>query len=380
MSHVYEQKQEATLIERLFSFFLIGRDQRLDPWEAYKPRVFVSSVFGLLFLISAFNLTFWLAGNSLGTFHSISVFASLLALITIYLFYRMGGSLNIATQSFMHVNAAILLSFTVMSGGFESPIITLLVLFPFLGIMLGAKYSAIYWTSFSIVAYLGFYATDLNQYVFPYIIDEQYLNITQMLGWFTLVTTLVVGLVVYGKANEHIAKQLYRRTKHLEEKVETHSATGFLNRAGLDAQFTLLAEKHSNEHIGLVLMKIYNFNDIRTSLDRNQAKSFYFELAKKCRRAVQKRVLIAQVSDEEFVFLLPEIRSSSELAHISREIFRLFKRGIQLDKIRISIDIFCGACMSNDWDQEMLMANAESALSQCSQVEPYFYNSSVKAA
>lgn len=383
MNEQSEVKVTATnsLVERLLNKLLKPHDQELDPWNAYKPRVFVTAIVSLMVAIIIFNLIYYIAGNTVNSLHGLSLTVSLVSLLSIYIFYRAGGQLAIATQLFMLMNTIILSSFILLTGGFDSPVISLLALIPFLGLVIEHKKAGFYWVGISTVVYIGFYVVKSKDYMTYSIMDSQYTDMTQIFGWITLCACIVIGLFVYGKATENTTRQLHFKGQTLARNAEIDSRSGLLNSVGFERALVKSLARSDIYSVGLILLKLNNQNEIKSELDRGQMTLFMQEFAKECNRTSCLRAQIAQLHNDETGFIMTNVYSTSVLSHLAQDLVRVFKQGIKIQSRCISVDVSCGIAMSPEHGKSAteLLKNADQALSLCNHQTPcQIYTGSTK--
>ncbi|MDH5432634.1 MAG: hypothetical protein OEY19_01720, partial [Gammaproteobacteria bacterium] len=208
------------IAKSIFDILLKPQHQDIDPWNAYRPRVFVSAIISLILAIIFFNLLYLMSGFQPSEFHRVVVITALLSLLTIYLYYRFGGDFNIASHLFIFTSTVILGCFIWMTGGFISPILYLLALIPFMALVLGHNKSGYFWVFVSITIYVGFYIIKAKGLASHLTINDKYLDFAQVFGWITLTSCIVMGLVVYRRASENTTKQLHSFGQSLARKAE----------------------------------------------------------------------------------------------------------------------------------------------------------------
>jgi len=358
----YLANEQTNLLERL----LVASDRRLDVWKNYRPRVFVAALFSLLIAISVFNLGYLIFGNQFHLYHTLAVVTALLLLSSIYCFYRLGGHFNAAVKAFMMVNVAILFGFIVITGGFQSPIIALILFLPFLGFLLEDHKVAIVWTVLGIAGYMTFFLLQQMGLLLPQILASEYLAIAQIFGWVLLCLGLVSSLYIYGRANESVAVELTERTVGFAKKAESCAKSGLLNIDGFERILTQSLTLDKEQTTGLMLVKLLNIKEVSGLLDRDTNKSFYEKLGNECFRVSQNRCEIALLSDTEVAFVFDNMQSTSALYNIGRSLYSSLKRGLRVNGDVTKLDVRCGIAISprDGQTSRELLNSCEQAVNQ----------------
>jgi len=371
-THHSDDASLETVATNLFEHFLNASDRRMDVWGSYRPRVFVASLLSLLTAIFTFNLGYLILGKAFDSVHTLSVVSAIVLLSAIYTFYRLGGKFSIAVKAFMLVNSAILYGFIVLTGGFESPIISLILFLPFLGFLFERRRTGFVWALIGIISYLIFYVLYQQGTNMPQILDAQYRDVAQIFGWILLCIGLIVSLYVYGKANENTALQLTQKYEAYSRAADLDAKTGLLNITAFERLMEKLQRSEFQKTHGLMLVKFFNLEETLKDLSREEKAEFWKNLGTECVRMGGKRCEVVLLNDHEAVYVMQNMQSTSALYNIGRSVYSHFKRSFRVNGERLPVSVRCGIAIfpEHGTSTKQLINNCENALDKSDEINP----------
>jgi len=351
---------------KTFDFLLTPNDRRVEVWTNYRPRVFVATFLSLITAIVAFNIGYLITGNEFHSFHLMSIIFALLALLTIYGFYRMGGSFSLAVKGFMIVNSLILIGFISVTGGFISPIVSLIILLPFLGFLLEKRSARIGWTIFGFVSYFIFFIIEQQNISMPQILAQKYIAFAQVFGWTLLCLGLIISLHVYNKANSNSAERLNKEYKRFAKAADLDSKSNLLNVKAYEKYLDEILTTDKEQYHGLMLVRLLNIKEISERLNRDELKIFWERLGEEFIRVAGARCKVALLNDHEIAIVMRNMQSTSSIYNVGRTLFSSVKKSIRVNAEVVPVAIQCGiAIYPNNGDtREVLLQNCELAIEQ----------------
>ena len=158
--------------------------------------------------------------------------------------------------------------------------------------------------------------------------------------------------------------------KAAEEKIAYLSSkdviTGLPNRAQatLQAGLALQHAKLTNDHVALVVIDVDNFKTLNDSLGHSAGDQLLREVGARLRAAAGERTVIGRLSGDEFMAVLPGVHSTTEAAHVVRELTAQIGRPVVLGGVPVNVSVSAGIAMfpADGTDFDTLFGRADAAM------------------
>lgn len=198
-------------------------------------------------------------------------------------------------------------------------------------------------------------------------------------AWVTVITGLVsvtlLGaflLIVSGHSRraQHLVEQrtqeLAQSNTHLEQLVHFDPLTGLVNRPQwmVQAHATLEAARHDGSMLGVVFLDLDHFKHINDSLGHSQGDLLLKTVADRLRQCLRPRDVLARLSGDEFVVLLPRLKSRTGAEVAARKILQALAAPIELGHQEITVSASLGLALypADGADIETLLRHADTAM------------------
>lgn len=198
-------------------------------------------------------------------------------------------------------------------------------------------------------------------------------------AWVTVITGLVsvtlLGaflLIISGhtRRTQHLVEQrtqeLAQSNTHLEQLAHFDPLTGLANRPQwmVQAHATLEATRHDGSALGVVFLDLDHFKNINDSLGHSQGDLLLKTVADRMRNCLRPRDVLARMSGDEFVILLPRLKSRAGAEVAAHKILNALSPPIVLGQQEITVSASLGLAFypTDGADIETLLRHADTAM------------------
>jgi diguanylate cyclase (GGDEF)-like protein/PAS domain S-box-containing protein len=122
--------------------------------------------------------------------------------------------------------------------------------------------------------------------------------------------------------------------------------------------------KYSRSMMAVILIDIDRFKNINDSLGHSLGDQLLQGVAERLKRCLSIEELVARMSGDEFILLLPQVANQNQVIKKVHKIIKLFKQPLMIDDHEIFITISLGISLfpEDGSDLENLVKNAETAM------------------
>ena len=165
---------------------------------------------------------------------------------------------------------------------------------------------------------------------------------------------------------EDLERQVAERTRDLERLAYADYQTGLLNRRGMMDRMEIERNRlvRHGGNLGVMLLDLDHFKRVNDAHGHEAGDRTLVHTAQLLRRALRSYDACARWGGEEFLAVVPGVRSTRELAMIAEKVKRWIKASpVALDSACIPITVSIGCCISRpDESVEAMLKAADAAL------------------
>lgn len=157
----------------------------------------------------------------------------------------------------------------------------------------------------------------------------------------SIVVFLAVGLLVFWAVLFRLvlgaSRALTRQSKVNEHQATHDSLTGLANRTLLRdrTERAILASRRSGHHVGLILMDLDRFKVINDTLGHPYGDLLLKQIGPRLREHLRDADTIARIGGDEFVVMLPDLRSSHAALAVAEKLVLALKEPFLLDGVMV---------------------------------------------
>lgn len=154
----------------------------------------------------------------------------------------------------------------------------------------------------------------------------------------------------YVKQLSHLNSELKRKEKVIEKLAYYDKLTGVANRALFDkfADKYLNLAKRSGRMLGLMFVDVNEFKAINDTYGHNTGDKVMTRVASLLTESTRKNDIVCRYGGDEFLVLMPDIRTFEDYQTVARHIQANKKRRINQDGYDISISLSIGVSFYPD--------------------------------
>lgn len=171
------------------------------------------------------------------------------------------------------------------------------------------------------------------------------------------------------KRRIHIIRDITER-KTAEEKIlflaNNDNLTGVPNRMNIMKQLDIHIEsaRRSNYKFAFVLFDLDKFKNINDTYGHLAGDTVLITIAQRVKNIIRQVDFIGRFGGDEFVIILPFIKSKGDVEHIVKKIIEEFQKPIKIsnDKIVVTFSMGITICSENNSNKKMLISQADDAM------------------
>lgn len=188
---------------------------------------------------------------------------------------------------------------------------------------------------------------------------------------------LAVEILYLHKSNQAIRSELAKHSFSLEEAREaaeiqafTDPLTGLLNRRGFDLAFGRALAAHAGapatrQEFALLQLDLDWFKDVNDRFGHAAGDTVLRQIADILRRETRSEDVVARVGGDEFLILLPAMRSESKLLQLGRRLIAATQEPIPVGEHLCRVSASIGGTLSDRYDSvtaARILSDGDSAL------------------
>jgi diguanylate cyclase (GGDEF)-like protein len=186
----------------------------------------------------------------------------------------------------------------------------------------------------------------------------------------SVILVLAVGLLLFWLALFRLvlsaSRALTRRSKENAYQATHDSLTGLPNRALLRdrTERALLASRRSGVHVALILIDLDRFKELNDTLGHPHGDALLKQIGPRLREQLRDSDTIARVGGDEFVVMLPDLRSVQSALTVAEKLNAALQQPFALDGVTVDVDSSAGLVTTPDHGEDFdeLLQHADVAM------------------
>ncbi len=159
---------------------------------------------------------------------------------------------------------------------------------------------------------------------------------------------------------------LQQSQREIERLVQSDALTGLPNRllARDRLEQMLVQGVEGRRIVAVIFLDIDNFKTVNDSLGHAAGDALLLQVAVKLRAALRESDTVARISGDEFVILLPNLKTESAVATVIGKINRIFREEFPIEGMPVLVTVSMGIAVSprDGEDVDALLKNADLAM------------------
>lgn len=160
--------------------------------------------------------------------------------------------------------------------------------------------------------------------------------------------------------------QTYLHEKQISHMALHDALTDLPNRVLLEDRIkvSLRMAKRSQRIVAVCFIDLDHFKNVNDNLGHKVGDRLLLAFAQQVRKLMREGDTLARWGGDEFVLLLPELRSANDVREVLQKIMESFKKPLQLDEVDFVLTFSIGVSLFPDDGQEVetLLSQADRAL------------------
>ena len=160
------------------------------------------------------------------------------------------------------------------------------------------------------------------------------------------------------------------KNKYDEEKIQYlskhDSLTGLNNRIALytHLEAAIARANHKQIAMGVLFVEIKGYKEKNERYDHHQGDLIIKNVAKRLKRSVSDKDIIARIGDDQFILVVDELDNEQVIALIAQNIAQEFSDPITIEgmPVNFSVSIGISICPDDGMDLNAILSNAEAAM------------------
>lgn len=237
-------------------------------------------------------------------------------------FFRRTENLVWTSHLFAFIMYSSTLGAILTSGGWSSPINSLLLAVP-AGIFLvaGRRVGSI-WSLISAATYYFLWLLHRNDIALIQIVRDEHREYLTVGMWCFSSFIMISCMTVYDRMAEILKTSLRDEREQYRQRMTRDFLSGSLNRLGIEKAFDLLIKR--DESFLLLYFNIANLSMINSELNYQAGDELIKQVAKKCNDVIGKQAIVGRITGGEFLVLVPEVADREKAEHLANQLHLAF--------------------------------------------------------
>lgn len=157
-----------------------------------------------------------------------------------------------------------------------------------------------------------------------------------------------------------------RLVRELAHRADHDDLTGLLSRAAFERRLVDALERAKRQEVmvAVLFLDLDRFKNVNDSLGHQAGDEVLRIVARRLREVVRSWDVVARHGGDEFVLFLPDVKSSSEVAHVTARVLETFAEPFAVAGLELTISTTVGVALfpENGENADMLLRAADTAL------------------
>lgn len=277
------------------------------------------------------------------------VFASLGVSLVWYggiMFFRRTANLLWASHLFAFIMYSSTFGALLTSGGWSSPINSLLLAVPAGIFLVAGRQVGLLWAVIVAATYYFLWLLHINNISLIQIVRDEHRDYLTVGMWCFSSFIMISCMTVYDRMAEVLKESLRAEREQYRHRMMTDFLSGTFNRFGIQNKFNELLQRDKN--ILFLYFNIANLSMVNTELHYQTGDELIRKVAEACRDSLPSGSLVSRITGGEFLVLVPAISSNQAVEKIAQQLHEILSKPFSLmdGQHLISIESGIGAVCS----------------------------------
>jgi len=279
-------------------------------------------------------------------------------------FFRRTGNLLWASHLFSFIMYSSTLGALLTSGGWTSPINSLLLAVPAGIFLVAGRRVGLIWSVIVAGTYYFLWLLHRNDIVLIQIVREEHRDSLTVGMWCFSSFIMIACMTVYDRMAEILKESLRDEREQYRQRVSKDFLSGALNRFGIQKRFEELLE--SGENILLLYFNIANLSMINSELHYQAGDELIKQVARKSGEVLGSTAVVSRITGGEFLVLVPGVADRPSAEVLAGRLHQTFIHPFTVleEEHELSVRGGIGAVLSNGGDFRQLLRVAHEAMQE----------------
>ena len=350
----------------LLSEKIAGDLSGMMPLEQFKIRLTIGIILSTDILVALIGFILWMTIEDKYAVYMIMILVAIIIITTIlYNHYR---SKNIFITGNIFILTAALITFAgiTLSGGFNSPALSMMIFIPAISILITTRKASIFWAIFTIVAFcLQFLFAQAHMKI-PVYVHRENIDSVKFLLWIFSTGVIIFSLLIFDQTNTRLSNQLHKEKEKFESLSLQDSLTGLYNRLYFELIIEKLIEFHKITQRGFTIffLDLNNLKTINDNYGHLAGDALIKCVAESLKRTFRDGDHLIRMGGDEFYIILENILSKNDAMMLAKKLLENSSLPFQYDRneIRCSASIGISFFPKHGKTSDAIMANVDKAM------------------
>jgi diguanylate cyclase (GGDEF)-like protein len=332
---------------------IIPEQCRRSHHEALRSRVLVIVMFSLFTCLCSIYL--WLPriialtpeGGQLAN-HLVVMMG--LGSVICLLVLRVFNSRSLAANLYAVFLWAVFFQTASLTGGIETPGLSLFILLPvLLGVTSGTR-AGLYWTVVVCSTWLVLLLLYRKGYQFPQIVLPENYNTAQIICLSLSCLMVVVVVVLYEFMNHLLRDGLSRERESLDYLARHDQLTGLPNRRSFIAEWELALARasRSKTRVAILFLDLDKFKIVNDGLGHGAGDQLLQEMSRRLHGMLRSTDFVARWGGDEFAMIVENVGDQSDLEQVAAKLVATIREPMVIDGKRAEVGVSIGGAIFPD--------------------------------
>lgn len=192
------------------------------------------------------------------------------------------------------------------------------------------KRSGLIWTLAVIFIHVGFMAVQHYGFVFPQMLEPEFMNLQHIAHWLVIYTAMIGLLALHDTMNKRLRVKLNTERNTFQYMASHDPLTRLANRMQFDECLSK-AISRSNRYgraTALFFIDLDGFKPINDTLGHDAGDIVLKEIAHRLQQNIRELDTAARLGGDEFAIILEDIEDADDLEKLATKILEIIKRPV----------------------------------------------------